>query len=114
MKPLTCGYFPASIFSDIFYYSTLKLSFIYIFYFQKLDNFVYMASKISQSKSDLTKRDFRAMVLILFKLQKTRVEIYESLQELFPDLAPSLSTVERCYRKFIHGNFVVEDAPRAG
>ncbi|KAI6648694.1 hypothetical protein LOD99_7920 [Oopsacas minuta] len=73
-----------------------------------------MASKVSQSKSDLTKRDFRAIVLILFKLQKTRVEIYESLQEHFPDLAPSLTTVERWYREFIHGNFVLEDAPRSG
>ncbi|KAI6653128.1 hypothetical protein LOD99_3973 [Oopsacas minuta] len=73
-----------------------------------------MASKISQSKSDLTKRDFQATILILFKLQKTRVEIYESLQEHFPDLAPSLSTVERWYREFIHGNFVLEDAPRSG
>ncbi|KAI6648037.1 hypothetical protein LOD99_8239 [Oopsacas minuta] len=48
--------------------------------------------------------------LILFKLQKTRVEIYESLQEHFPDLA----TVERWYREFIHGNFVLVDAPRSG
>ncbi|KAI6660005.1 Histone-lysine N-methyltransferase SETMAR-like [Oopsacas minuta] len=54
------------------------------------------------------------MILILFKLQKTRVEIYESLQEHFPDLAPSQSTVERWHREFIHGNFVLEDAPRSG
>ncbi|KAI6656036.1 Histone-lysine N-methyltransferase SETMAR-like [Oopsacas minuta] len=54
------------------------------------------------------------MILILFKLQKTRVEIYEPLQEHFPDLAPSQSTVERWYREFIHGNFVLEDAPRSG
>ncbi|KAI6661502.1 Histone-lysine N-methyltransferase SETMAR-like [Oopsacas minuta] len=61
-----------------------------------------MPSKISQSKSDLTKRDFRAMILILFKLQKTRVEIYESLQEHYPDLAPSLSTVERWKTEYSH------------
>ncbi|KAI6647993.1 hypothetical protein LOD99_8320 [Oopsacas minuta] len=54
------------------------------------------------------------MILILFKLQKTRVEIYESLQEHFSDLAPSQSTVEQWYREFIHGNFVLEDAPRSG
>ncbi|KAI6647657.1 hypothetical protein LOD99_8622 [Oopsacas minuta] len=73
-----------------------------------------MASNISQSKSDLTKRDFRAMILILFKLQRTRVEIYEYLQEHYPDLVLSLSTVERWYREIIHGNFVLEDAPRSG
>ncbi|KAI6648999.1 Histone-lysine N-methyltransferase SETMAR [Oopsacas minuta] len=73
-----------------------------------------MASITSQSKSDPTKRNFRAMIFILFKLQKTKVEIYELLQEHFTNLSPSLSTVERWYREFIYGNFVLEDAPHTG
>ena len=57
-----------------------------------------MASKFPESVFDLTRRDFRAMILILFKMQKTRQEIHETLQEHFPAVAPSLSTVERWYR----------------
>ena len=72
-----------------------------------------MASKFPEPVSDLTRCDFRAMILILFKMQKTRQEINESLQEHFPAVAPSLSTVERWYREFTSGNFVLEDAPRA-
>ena len=47
-------------------------------------------------------------------MQNTRQEIHETLQEHFPDVARSLSTVERWYGEFTHGNFVLEDAPRAG
>ena len=54
-----------------------------------------MASKFPESVFDLTRRDFRTMILILFKMQKTRQEIHETLQEHFPAVAPSLSTVER-------------------
>lgn len=73
-----------------------------------------MASKFPESVFDLTRRDFRAMILILFKMQKTRQEIHETLQEHFPAVAPSLSTVERWYREFTNGNFVLGDGPRAG
>ena len=73
-----------------------------------------MASNLLTSSSDFTRRDFRAMILILSKMKKTRQEIHETLQEHFPDVAPSLSTVERWCREFTHGNFVLEDAPRAG
>ena len=55
-----------------------------------------MASKFPESVFDLTRRDFRAMILILFKMQNTRQEIHETLQEHFPAVAHSLpSTVER-------------------
>ena len=47
-------------------------------------------------------------------MKKMMQEIHETLQEHFPDVAPSLSTFERWYREFTHGNFVLEDAPRAG
>ena len=73
-----------------------------------------MASNLITSSSDLARRDFRAIISILFKMLKTRQEIHETLQEHFPDVAPSLSRVERWYREFTHGNFVLEDAPRAG
>ena len=73
-----------------------------------------MASKITQPDSDLTKRDFRALILILFKLQKTRLDIHETLVEHFPDVAPSLRTVERWYSEFKYGEFTFDDAPRTG
>ena len=41
-----------------------------------------MASKFPGSVSDLTTRDFRAMILILFKMQMARQEIHECLQEI--------------------------------
>ena len=56
-----------------------------------------MASKFPESVFDLTRRDFQAMILILFKMQNTRQEIHETLQEHFPAVAHSLSTVERWY-----------------
>ena len=64
-----------------------------------------MASKFPESVFDLTRRDFRAMILILFKMQKTRQEIHESLQEHLPAVAPSLSTVERWYKEFTEWKF---------
>ena len=54
------------------------------------------------------------MILILFKLQKTRLEIHETLEKHFPDVVPSLRTVERWYSEFKHGNFTLDDAPRTG
>ncbi|KAI6651243.1 Mariner transposase [Oopsacas minuta] len=73
-----------------------------------------MACMIPQPVSYLTKRDFRAMILILFKLEKSRLEIHETLQKHFPNIAPCLRTVERWYSEFIHGNFILEDGPRTG
>ena len=38
-----------------------------------------MASKFPESVFDLTRRDFRAMILISIKMQKTRQEIHETV-----------------------------------
>ncbi|KAI6658845.1 hypothetical protein LOD99_15170 [Oopsacas minuta] len=73
-----------------------------------------MACMIPQPESDLTKRDFRAMISILFKLEKSRLEIRETLQKHFPNIVPCLRTVERWYSEFIHGNFILEDGARPG
>ena len=50
-----------------------------------------MASKFPESVFDLTRRDFRAMILILFKMQKTRQEIHEECINISQSFLAQLS-----------------------
>ncbi|KAI6651230.1 Histone-lysine N-methyltransferase SETMAR-like [Oopsacas minuta] len=73
-----------------------------------------MACIVPQPESNLTRRDFRAMILNLFKREKSCLEIHETLQKHFPNIVPCLRRVERWYSEFLHENFIFEDGPRPG
>ncbi|KAI6658928.1 Histone-lysine N-methyltransferase SETMAR-like [Oopsacas minuta] len=73
-----------------------------------------MACMIPQPESDFTRRDFRAMILILFKLEESQSENTRNFAEALPKYSSCLRTVERWYSEFIHKNFILEDGPRPG
>lgn len=60
------------------------------------------------------KMDQRANIYLLYKLEKSNEEIYESLKQVYGDQAYSLKTVEYWTKQFKLGRKSINDEPRSG
>ena len=63
---------------------------------------------------DLTRRDFRAMIMYDYEKRLTAHKCFTSLTEAFGGSAPSKVTVGNCFREFRMGCQSLEDEPGGG
>ena len=64
--------------------------------------------------ADLSRRDFRVIMLHCFKRGLSAEACTEEMKMVWGDEAPSRSNIFMWFREFQHGQFDLEDRPRSG
>ena len=62
----------------------------------------------------LNNRHLREVLILFFHSKKTSAEAHRDLQKVYGNAALSERTCRDCFRRFIDGDFDVDDRPREG
>ena len=73
----------------------------------------FLLPLVSGKMADLTRRDLRVVILYNFKRCLSADDCANEIKSVFPEEAPSLSTIYRWYKQFEREDFNLSDDPRA-